>query len=146
MKKFILGLLALISMAFIVTSCEMKYDEDYPELVQYYCCYGNSSGTWYDHAVPNNTLMTYDASTGKYSIEIETKTKNWRFKLTKGAGYSIQYNAIGANGVRYADADTQANFPKTFEEFGVFQTVLPNVGTYVITFDPATEKYNVAIK
>lgn len=40
MKKFIFGILALISMAFVVTSCEMKYDKDYPDLVQYYCCWG----------------------------------------------------------------------------------------------------------
>lgn len=146
MKKFILGLLALISMAFIVTSCEMKYDEDYPELVQYYCCYGNSSGTWYDHAVPNNTLMTYDVSTGKYSIEIEAKVKNWRFEITKGAGYSIEYMA-DAKGVQSADAETLANFPKTADSgYGSLQTVLPEATTYVITFDPATEKYNVAIK
>lgn len=144
MKKFLLSLLAIISMAFLVTSCEMKYDDDYPELVQYYCCYGNSSGIWYDHAVPNDTLMTYDASSGKYSIEIETEVKNLRFEITKGASYSIEYMA-DKGGVVSADDETLANFPKTADNgYGSLQTVLPNAATYTITFDPSTEKYNVA--
>lgn len=149
MKKFISGILALISIAFIVTSCEMKYDKDYPELVQYYCTWGDST-EFHVHDEPDLTLMSYDASTGKYSIEIETPRNNQRIQLTKGAGWSIKYVAGSENGSlgNSADADTQANFPKTILDTtsGTFQTALPTVGTYVITFDPATETYNVAAK
>lgn len=145
MKKFILGILALISMAFVVTSCEMKYDKDYPELVQYYCCWGDVN-EWNAHDKTALTLMSYDAASGKYSIEVETEKKNQRFEITKGAGYSVEYMA-DAKGVQSADADTQANFAKTADNgYGSLQTVLPTVGTYVITFDPATETYNVAAK
>lgn len=107
---------------------------------------GGDADEWNAHDKTALTLMTYDASSGKYSIEVETEKKNQRFEITKGASYSIEYMA-DAKGVQSADADTQANFAKTMDNgYGSLQTVLPTVGTYVITFDPATETYNVAAK
>lgn len=143
MRKFLISFFALFAV-FAITSCEMTYDKDYPELIQYYCCWGDSE--WNDHSDPSKTLMTYDAASATYSIEIETTKKNQRFEITKGAGYSVEY-MFDAKGVCSQDPANQALFPKTADNgFGSLQTVLPTVGTYIITFDATTELYSVAAK
>ena len=137
MKKIFTGILALLAV-FFLASCEMKYDTDYPELVQYYCCYGDAA-EW--NAQTAKTLMTYNSSTAKHEITLETTKKNQRFEITKGASYSIEYMATAA------DADTQTAFAKTADNgYGSQQTVLPKAGKYLIAFDPATETYSVTAK
>jgi len=144
MKKIFTAVLALLAGLFLA-SCEMKYNAEYPELVQYYCCWGDDD--WHDHSEPSLTLMTYNSSTAKYEIEVETERKNQRFEITKGASYSIEY-MYDAKGVCSADDDTIANFPKAKDNnYGSLQTVMPKANTtYVITFDAATEKYNLSEK
>lgn len=52
-----------------------------------------------------------------------------------------------AKGVCSQDSANQALFPKTADNgYGSLQTVLPTVGTYVITFDATTELYSVEAK
>lgn len=138
MKKIITGIIALFALLFLA-GCEMTYGNKYPVLVQYYCCYGDSSGNW--KAQTTDTLMTYNASTLKYEITVTTTKKNQRFEITKGASYSIEYMA------KDADAATQAAFPKTADNgFGSLQTVLPTAGSYLIAFDASTETYSVTAK
>ena len=144
MKKIFTAVLALLA-GLVLASCEMKYDTTYPELVQYFTCWGDSE-EWNDHSKSSLTLMTYNSSTGKYEIEIETEKKNQRFEITKGASYSIEYMA-DAKGVCSADDDTLAAFPKVLDNgYGSMQTVMPKPSTYVVTFDPTTEKYNLSEK
>lgn len=144
MKKLFLGLLAAFAV-FVLASCEMTYDKDYPELIQYYCCWGDDER--HAHNEPSLTLMTYNASTAKYEIVVETKRKNQRFEITKGASYSIEY-MFDCKGVCSADDDTIANFPKAKDNnYGSLQTLMPKANTkYLITFDAATEKYNLSEK
>lgn len=152
MKKFLASLIALLAIAFAtvsVTSCEMTYDEDYEELIQYWCCWGNATGSeWNEHSDPAKTLMIYDAGTNTYSIEVETKVKNCRFEITKGASYSLEYCYYNKNTDKYSqNEENKSLFPKYMDNgFGSSQTVLPTVGTYIITFDPVTETYSVANK
>ena len=150
MKKLIPAIFAVLALAalFVTSGCEMKYAEAYPELIQYYCCWGDAD-KWYDHADPSKTLMTYDATNGVYTIEIETLKKNQRFEITKGASYSIEYCYYNKNtgGTCSQDEANIALFPKTLDNsYGSLQTKLPAIGKYVITFDAATEKYSVAAK
>ena len=144
MKKIFTAVLALLAGLFLA-SCEMKYNAEYPELVQYYCCWGDDD--WHAHDEPSLTLMTYNSSTSKYEIVVETKKKNQRFEITKGAGYSLEY-MFDCKGVCSADDDTIANFPKAKDNnYGSLQTVMPKANTkYLITFDAATEKYNLSEK
>ena len=145
MKKIIFGLLALVSLALAFTGCEMTYGEnEYEELTQYWCCWGDAND-WNDHSDPSKTLMVYDASSGTYSIEVETEKKNQRFEITKGASYSLEYCYYNKNNGTYSqDEANHELFPKTLDNgFGSLQTALPTVGTYTITFDPTTEKYSV---
>ena len=144
MKKFLLSLFALFAV-FAITSCEMTYDKDYPEYEAYYTCWGDAT-EWNDHSNTSKTLMSKDASTGKYFIELETERKNQRFEITAGAGYSIEF-MFDHKGVCSADEATIAAFPKTADNgFGSLQTVLPNPGKYVIEFDPVTKLYTVTAK
>jgi len=146
MKKIFTGILALLAV-FFLASCEMKYDTDYPELVQYYCCWGDSE-KWNDHSNPSKTLMDYDSGTSTYSISVETTKKNQRFEITKGSGYSIEYCYFNKNTSTYSqDAANQALFPKTADNgYGSLQTVLSKPGTYVIAFNTVTETYTVTAK
>ena len=73
MKKFILGLLAVVSMAFMVTSCEMKYDEDYEQLVQWYAPHTGDTGDWMSPGP--DVLMSYNASTGLYELKLQLVAK-----------------------------------------------------------------------
>ena len=147
MKKIvslIATVFALVTIG-LMTSCVQNYNGAYPELTQYYCCWGDNV-KWNDHGDVAKTLMTYDAASGVYSIEVTTERKNQRFEITKGAGYTIEY-MFDAKGVCSADDETIANFPKAKDNgFGSLQTVMPTVGTYAITFDPVTEKYNLSEK
>lgn len=144
MKKFLVSLFALFAV-FAITSCEMTYDKDYPEYEVYYTCWGDSS-EWFDHANTAKTLMSKDASSGKYFIELETTKRNQRFEVTKGAGYSLEYMA-DSKGICSADETTLAAFPKTADNgYGSKQTVLPTAGKYLIEFDPVTELYTVTAK
>ena len=148
MKKFIFGLLAALSLVFAFTGCEMNYGEgEYPALVQYWCCWGDAND-WNDHSDPSKTLMTRDASSGKYTIEVETEKKNQRFEITKGAGYTLEYCYFNKNNGTYAqDEANHEVFAKTIDNgYGSLQTALPKPGKYTITFDPSTEKYTVAAK
>ncbi|MBQ1984493.1 MAG: hypothetical protein II232_07700, partial [Spirochaetaceae bacterium] len=77
MKKIFTMFLALLA-GLLLASCEMQYSEEYPELIQYYCCWGDSD--WNDHSDPSLTLMSYNSSTGLYEIEINTTKKNQRFE------------------------------------------------------------------
>lgn len=144
MKKIFTAFLAVLAGLFLA-SCEMRYSETYPELIQYYCCWGDDD--WHDHSEPALTLMTYNSSTGLYEITIETKKKNQRFEITKGASYSIEY-MFDAKGVCSADDDTIANFPKAKDNnFGSLQTEMPKANqNYVVTFNAKTEKYNLSEK
>lgn len=144
MKKIFTIFLALLA-GLLLASCEMQYSEEYPELIQYYCCWGDSD--WNDHSDPSLTLMSYNSSTGLYEIEINTTKKNQRFEITKGAGYSIEYMA-DCKGVCSADDDTLANFPKVKDNgFGSMQTCMPKANTtYKVTFNAQTEKYNLSEK
>lgn len=137
-KKNIFFAFAALLAAFLLASCEMTYGEnEYDELVQYYCCWGDDD--WHEHDEPSLTLMIYEDNV--YTIEIETEKKNQRFEITKGSGYSIEYMSD------YADADTAATYTKTQDNgFGGKQTVLVNPGTYKISFDPDTETYSVTEK
>ena len=147
MKKFIFGLFALISLAFALTSCEMTYGEnEYPALVQYYCCWGDSS-EWNDHSDPSKTLMAHN-SDGTYSIEIEPEKRNLRFEITKGAGYTLEYCYYNASTKVYSqDEENRALFPKYIDNGvnGSYHSALPKAGvTYLITFDPVKETYTIA--
>ena len=64
MKKFIFGLLALISLALTFTGCEMTYGD--------------------------KTVMKYNSATGKYEIEIETGRKNVGITLCTDTNYGNQ--------------------------------------------------------
>lgn len=144
MKKFLLSLFALFAV-FAITSCEMTYDKDYPKYEAYYTCWGDTT-EWNEHPNTSKTLMSKDASTGKYFIELETERKNQRFEITAGAGYSIEF-MFDHKGVCSADEATIAAFPKTADNgYGSLQTVLPNPGKYVIEFDPVTKLYTVTAK
>lgn len=144
MKKIFTAVLALLA-GLLLASCEMKYDTEYPELIQYYCCWGDND-EWNDHSKTSKTLMSYNSSTGLYEITIDTEKKNQRFEITKGASYSIEYMA-DSKGVCSADEDTLANFPKTKDNgYGSQQTVMPKVSTYIVTFNADTEKYNLSEK
>lgn len=150
MKKFLASLVALLAIAFAavsVTSCEMTYDEDYEELIQYWCCWGDNA-KWYDHADPAKTLMTYDAGSATYSIEVETTKKNQRFEITKGASYSLEYCYFNKNNGTYCqDEANHEIFGKTLDNgYGSLQTALPTPGKYVITFDAAAGLYSVEAK
>lgn len=145
MRKFLISVFALFAV-FAITGCEMTYDKDYLELIQYYCNWGDAS-EWNDFKDPSKTLMTYDAASATYQIEIETPAKNQRFVITQGADYAIKYG-FDISGVCSQDPANQALFPKSSGD-GVsadIQTVLPTVGTYIITFDATTELYSVAAK
>lgn len=146
MKKIFLSLIALFAL-FTITSCEMTYDKDYPELIQYWCCWGDNA-KWNDHSNPAKTLMTYNSSNSTYVIEVETLSKNQRFEITKGASYSLEYCYFNKNTGSYSqDTENQSAFPKTADNgYGSLQTVLPSVGKYIITFDAATALYSVAAK
>lgn len=146
MKKFILSILAVFAV-FAMTSCEMTYDKDYEPLVQYYTCWGDDA-EWNDHFDASKTLMAYDASSGKYAIDVETSKRNQRFEITKGVGYTIEYCYFNKNNGSYSQEEANHSlFPKTKDNgFGSLQTVLPVAGKYLIEFDPVTTLYTVTAK
>lgn len=148
MKKLfsVLAAVFMVAAVSLMTSCVQNYGGAYPELQQYYCCWGDSVD-WNDHSDPSKTLMTYDAGTATYSIIIETKKKNQRFEITKGPTYTVaEYCYYDANSKKYyQDEANKALFPK-YKDNGVngsLHSVLPQVGKYKVTFDPATETYKI---
>ena len=139
MKKLLTALAAVFALALVgvMSSCVQNDSDKYPELIQYYCCYGDDD--WTAHESLAKTLMSYNGS--EYEITITTERKNQRFEITKGAGYSIEYMSEAA------DDETASTFSRTENNgFGGMQTVLPAAGDYYITFNASTEKYHVEAK
>lgn len=137
MKKFMLGLLAVISMVFLVTSCEMKYDEDYEQLVQWYAPHTGDTGDWMSPGP--DVLMTYNASSGLYELDITTGRKNVGISVCTDANYSNQLNWDKA------DEATQASFSWK-EDFGNKQLVIKKAGDYKVTVDGVNKTWTVTAK
>lgn len=136
MKKFIFGLLALISLALTFTGCEMTYGEDkYQPLVQWFAPHTGDTGDWINPG-EDKTVMKYNSATGKYEIEIETGRKNVGITLCTDTNYGNQRHWD------HADAKTQANF-NWKDDFGNKQLIIKNAGKYLVAIDPATLVWSV---
>ncbi len=137
MKKLFASIIAIMAIAFAtvsVTSCEMTYDESYPELVQWFAPHTGDTGDWMAPAA--NTMMTFNAASGLYETTITTGRKNVGISVCTDANYSNQLDWDKS------DAATQAAFTWK-DDFGNKQLVIKKPGTYKVTVDGTNKVWTV---